>query len=66
MGLSVKDNGIGIDPQDSEKIFNMLCRLNGTKYPGTGVDLALSRKAVERLGGRLWVESKQGGGPTSS
>jgi len=61
----VRDNGIGFDMKYADRIFEIFNRLNRNEdYPGTGVGLALVRKAMERMGGRAWVESLPGQGAT--
>ncbi len=61
--ISVADQGIGIAPKYQERIFRIFERLHGqAEYPGTGVGLAVVRRAAERMMGRVWVESEEGKG----
>ena len=60
--ICVQDNGIGIRPEDSEKVWNLFTRLHPERFDGSGIGLTLVRRAVERMGGTTGVDSQEGQG----
>ncbi len=62
--VSVRDNGIGFEPEYAERIFGLFKRLHRDEYPGTGLGLAICQRIVERYGGRMWADGRPGEGAT--
>jgi PAS domain S-box-containing protein/excisionase family DNA binding protein len=62
--FSVSDNGIGIDVSERSRIFDVFYRVAGTHTTGSGLGLAIVKRILERVGGRIWVESEPGVGST--
>ncbi|GAA5506752.1 CHASE domain-containing protein [Novipirellula caenicola] len=60
---SVQDNGIGIEPRYRDQVFGVFKRLhNRSKYKGTGIGLAICKRIIDRVDGRIWIESSESGG----
>ena len=59
--VTVRDNGVGVDPEQATRIFGMFSRADH-EADGVGIGLAVCRRVVEAHGGRIWVEPADGGG----
>ncbi|HYI36203.1 MAG TPA: ATP-binding protein [Thermoleophilaceae bacterium] len=59
--FQVADNGVGIPPEHAERVFGMFQRLQGREMEGTGIGLSITRRIIERHGGRIWAEPGDGG-----
>ena len=59
--VTVRDNGVGVDPEQSSRIFGIFSRVH-SGADGLGIGLAVCRRVVEAHGGRIWVEAAEGGG----
>jgi len=62
--FAVRDNGIGVAPEQTERVFGVFKRLHGRDVPGTGIGLAICRKIIQAHNGRIWMESEPGRGAT--
>jgi light-regulated signal transduction histidine kinase (bacteriophytochrome) len=62
--ITVKDNGIGFDLNQADRIFEPFCRLHGNEIPGTGIGLTICRSIVEQHGGRIWARNSHGSSST--
>nr|WP_217920482.1 ATP-binding protein [Halolamina sp. CBA1230] len=65
--IDVTDDGVGIDPDDQDRVFEVFQRLHArSEHDGTGIGLALCKRSLERHGGDIWVESAAGEGAAFS
>jgi signal transduction histidine kinase len=62
--LFVRDNGVGFDPAQTERMFRPFTRLHDQRYQGHGVGLSIVKRIVERHGGRLWAQARPNAGAT--